>query len=103
MVNPPQPATVCAPSAEVVARLIEGDVLIVPIVSGIGDADEEIFTLNETGRALWLLLDGRRTLRDAAELLSTAYAAPAAEIEADVIGLAAALLERRILVECPPR
>ena len=35
------PACVCVPSRDVVAREIEGDLIIVPLVSGIGDADDE--------------------------------------------------------------
>jgi hypothetical protein len=45
--------TICAPSDDVVAREIEGDIMIVPLVAGIGDADDELYTLNETGRAIW--------------------------------------------------
>ena len=40
------------PSEDVVARLIEGELIIVPLVAGIGDMDDELFTLNETGRAI---------------------------------------------------
>ena len=45
--------TVCAPSDDVVAREIEGEIIIVPLVAGIGDADDELYTLNETGHAIW--------------------------------------------------
>jgi hypothetical protein len=38
--------TVCVPSMDVVAREIEGDMVIVPLVAGIGDADDELYTLN---------------------------------------------------------
>ena len=38
-------------SEEVVAREIEGELIIVPLTSGIGDMEDELFTLNETGRA----------------------------------------------------
>ena len=33
-------------------REIEGELIIVPLVAGIGDADDELFTLNETGKAI---------------------------------------------------
>jgi hypothetical protein len=47
------------PSEDVVVREIEGEVVIVPLTSGIGDLEDELFTLNETGRAIWSRIDGR--------------------------------------------
>ena len=35
-------ATVCIPSEDVVAREIEGEIVIVPLVAGIADADDEL-------------------------------------------------------------
>ncbi len=90
---------VCAPSEGVVAREIEGEIIIVPLVSGIGNADDELFTLNETGKAIWQLLDGKRTLQDVSRELSAEFESPAGEIERDVLGLVEELLKRRMLVE----
>ena len=90
---------VCAPSDDVVAREIEGEIIIVPLASGIGDADDELFTLNETGKAIWQVLDGKRTLQDVSRELSAEFEFPAGEIERDVLGLVEELLKRRILVE----
>ena len=42
-----------APSEDIVAREIEGELIIVPLVSGIGDMEDELYTMNETGRAIW--------------------------------------------------
>ena len=53
---------VCACSENVVARTIEGEVVIIPLVAGIGDEEDELYTLNETGQAIWQQLDGHRTL-----------------------------------------
>jgi len=36
---PTTPDTICAPSDDVVAREIEGEIVIVPLTAGIGDAD----------------------------------------------------------------
>ncbi len=94
-----EPNTVCAHSENIVARRIEGDIVIVPLTSGIGDAEDELYTLNETGKAIWQLLDGKRTLQEVADALSLRFDGPTAEIERDVIGLAEELLKRRILVE----
>lgn len=89
---------ICAPSEDVVAREIEGELLIVPLASGIGDAEDELYTLNETGKAIWGKLDGASTLAQIASELVDEYNAPATDIERDVLGLAGELTRRKILV-----
>ncbi len=92
---------VYAVSDDVVAREIEGEIIIVPLVAGIGDLEDELFTLNETGKAIWDRLDGRRSLYDIITELGKDYQAPPEEIEADVLGLVAELVRRRMLVAVP--
>lgn len=87
------------PSGDVVARNIEGELILVPLTAGVGDLEDELYTLNETGRAVWDLLDGRKTLRDVIGLLSAEFEAPEGEIEKDVLGLATELYARRMLIE----
>jgi hypothetical protein len=86
------------PSEDVVARDIEGELIIVPLASGIGDMEDELYTLNETGKAIWNLLDGTRSLRQIAEDLSIEYNAPVSEVERDVTGLVTELARRKILI-----
>jgi hypothetical protein len=90
---------VCIPSEDIVAREIEGDIVIVPLVSGIGDADDELYTLNETGKAIWTLMDGRRNLQQIVDSLSSEYEDDQNKIEGDVLGLVAELVRRKMLVE----
>jgi len=85
------------PSEDVVARDIEGELILVPITSGIGDMEDEIYTLNNTGRAIWSKLDGC-TLGQVAQSLRDEFEAPAGEIEADVVGLVGELFKRRMVV-----
>ena len=87
------------PSEDVVAREIQGEFIIIPIASGIGDLEDDLFTLNETGRAIWGKLNGRRDLKEIAKDLSLEFEGSPDEIEKDVIGLAKELLKRRMLVE----
>jgi len=87
------------PSEDVVAREIEGELIIVPLASGIGDMEDELFTLNETGRAIWDRLDGKKNLQEIATELHVEFKAKAEDIEQDVVGLTAELLKRRMLVE----
>jgi hypothetical protein len=89
------------PSDEIVAREIEGELIIVPLASGMGDLEDELYSFNETGRALWSRLDGRASLGEIAASLAEEYEAPLEEIETDLQGLVSELLRRRILVVQP--
>ena len=89
---------VYAPSEDIVARSIEGELIIVPLAAGIGDLEDELYTLNETGKAIWDRLDGKKKLREILAELSTEFEAPAGEIEKDLIGLVDELVRRKILV-----
>lgn len=89
--------TICVPSENIVSREIEGDMIIVPLVAGIGDADDELYTLNETGKAIWKKLDGEKSLGQVEAELVEEFSAPADEIKKDVLGFAAEMVNRRIL------
>jgi len=93
--------TAYVPSEDIVAREIEGELIIVPLVAGIGNMEDELFTLNEAGRAIWDKLDGQKRLEEVVKELSIEFEASEGEIEKDVMGLAQELLKRRIIVEVP--
>ena len=93
------PDKLYVPSEEIVAREIEGELIIVPLVSGIGGVEDDLLSLNETGKAIWNRLDGKNDLKKVIETLSEEFEAPAGEIEKDVLGLVEELLKRRMLVE----
>ena len=87
------------PSQDVVARELEGEIVIIPLVSDIGDIEDELYTLNETGQAVWRKLDGSRPLRQVAAELAAEFEAPAGDIEQDVLGLVRELVTRRMVVK----
>jgi hypothetical protein len=87
------------PSEDIVARVIEDELIIVPLAAGIGDLEDELYSLNDTGRAIWSRLDGQRSLQEIARQLTGEYDAEVGEIESDVRGLVEELLGRRMLVE----
>jgi hypothetical protein len=91
--------TVYAPSDDVVAREIEGELIIVPLSAGIGDIEGELYTVNMTAKAIWDRLDGKRNLDEVITMLTQAYDAPRSDIERDVLGLVEELVRRRIVVE----
>ncbi|MFC1597527.1 PqqD family protein [Planctomycetota bacterium] len=89
---------VYAPSSDVVAREIEGELIIVPVIAGIGDEDDELYTLNETGKDVWTRLDGRNSLNDVILELVAEYDVDEGVIRRDVVGLVEELVKREIVV-----
>jgi hypothetical protein len=87
------------PSNDVVAREVMGKILIVPLISGIGDMEDEIYTLNETGRIIWDRLSRGQSVRSVIASLSGEFEAETCEIENDVTGLMKELIKRKMLVE----
>ena len=90
--------TVPRPSSDVVARVMEGEIIIVPLATGIGDMEDELYTLNDTGKAVWDRLDGRRTLGQVVKDLAVEFDAPESVLQTDVLGLVDELLKRKILI-----
>jgi hypothetical protein len=84
-------------SDDVVAREIEGEIIIVPLVTSV--TWRTSFTLNETGKAIWELLDGRRSLHEVARKLAEKYQAEPEKIQTDVLGLVGELFRRGMVVE----
>jgi hypothetical protein len=89
---------ICAPSDDIVAREIEGEIVIVPLASGIGDTEDELYSLNETGQAIWKHLDGARTLSAVVDALAQEYETPRTKLEIDVLDFAGEMVRRGILV-----
>lgn len=72
------------PSEDIVTREIEGELILIPLMAGIGDIEDELFALNPTGKAIWESLDGCRTLTEVIDTLGARYAQPATAIREDV-------------------
>ena len=89
---------ICTASEDVVSREIEGELIIVPLAAGIGDTEDDLYTMNETGKAIWSRLDGKRTLRAVSVELAAEFNAPPGEIEKDVLGMATELVRRKMLI-----
>lgn len=85
-------------SDDVVAREIQGEFILIPVTSGIADMEDEIFALNETGKAIWHRLDGTRTLKEVVEDLSLEFSGSPENIRNDALGLVGELLKRKMVV-----
>lgn len=90
---------VLAVSEDVVAREVEGEFLIIPIASGVGDMEDELYSLNECGKAIWDKLDGQKNLDKIKDELVEEYDVTADAIKTDILGFVAELLKRKILVK----
>jgi hypothetical protein len=86
-------------SSDVVSREIDGALIIVPLTSGVGDMEDDLFSMNESGTEIWNMLDGKKTLQEIIEALAQQYRAEQGEIEQDVAGIVTELLKRRMIVE----
>ncbi|MBD3386646.1 PqqD family peptide modification chaperone [candidate division KSB1 bacterium] len=85
------------PSEDIVARKIEDEMLIIPLASGIGDLEEELYSLNETAQVIWQYLDGKNTLENIVDLLLTRFDTTREALEEDVFGLLQELYNRGIV------
>jgi hypothetical protein len=90
---------VYAKSDEVVAREIKGQIVIVPMAKGIGDMEDELYTLNETGRDLWDRLDGKTATGDIVAAFEEDYDAKKEVIRDEVTALMEELIKRKMLVK----
>ncbi len=81
----------------VVSREIEGEIIIVPLTAGIGDSEDDLFSLNETGKAVWGYLDGTNSVLEIIDLLEKKYENDKNGITEDVTGFLSELLSRQII------
>ena len=70
----------------IISRLIDDEVILVPIRQNVGDL-ESIYTLNETAARFWELLDGQRTLADICDLVVTEYEVELEEAQSELVEL----------------
>ena len=87
------------PSDDIVSREIEGENLIIPIAAGVGDMEDELYSLNEFGKVIWDKLDGEKSLMQVAAEIVEEYDGDAQDIQGDVIHFVAELAKRNILVK----
>jgi hypothetical protein len=70
-------------SQSVVARVVAGETLLVPIRAKVGDL-ASIYSFNGTGSLIWKLLESPRTVAQLAAAVAQAYEVDAAQAERDV-------------------
>jgi hypothetical protein len=88
--------TVPRKSESSVFRKIGDECILVPVASSVADVNS-IFSLNETGAAIWDLIDGKRNLRDIVAEIEGEFEVQGQEVEADVISLIRELFEAKLI------
>ena len=86
-------------SDEVIVREVEGHVMVIPLKGGIGDLEDELFTLNKTAYSIWKNIDGERNIWQIKRELTKEYDACSNVIEKDVLGLVKELAKRNIVIK----
>lgn len=86
-------------SDDVIAKKIEDEYIIVPLIAGVGDLDAEIYSLNRTGSILWDELDGKKSLEEVIFILSQKFNISRDEIIQDVIEIVHELMEKGFVIE----
>ena len=70
-------------STSVVARVVAGETLIVPVRARVGDL-ASIYSFNGTGTLIWKLLESPRTVAELSAAVVGKYAVESAQAERDV-------------------
>jgi hypothetical protein len=88
------PRFVC--NREVVARHIEGELVIVPIRSGVGDLNS-LYTLNAVGAVLWEFMTVGHTLDEMVSRVCNEFEVPASRAENDIQEFLDSMLAEKLI------
>jgi hypothetical protein len=82
---------------EVVSRRIEGELIIVPIRSGVGDLNS-LYTLNPVGSVLWEFMTEGHTLGEMVQRVCDEFEVTKAQARKDVATFLDSLLEEKLVL-----
>ena len=88
--------TILKKSENVVFRKIQDEYILVPIVASAADV-ESIFILNETGAAVWEMIDGVRKLSDIVGNIKSEYESEGEQTERDIMAFVDDMMEARVV------
>jgi len=89
-------AAVYKKNANVVARPVGDDVVVVPIRHNVGDLDS-VYTFNEVAARVWALLDGTRTAGAVLDAVCGEYDVARDVAQRDIAELLASLEEAKLI------
>jgi hypothetical protein len=82
---------------EVVSRKIEGELIIVPIRSGVGDLNS-LYTLNPVGSVLWDFMSEQHTVGEMVGRVCDEFEVTEAQAEQDIETFLDSLLEEKLVL-----
>lgn len=90
--------TVFKISEDLITRSIEGEMVIVPLESGMGDLNDDLFSLNQTGSDIWNRIDGETPVKVIIQDLAEEYNASVEEITPDILDLILKMIEKKLII-----
>jgi hypothetical protein len=82
---------------EVVSRKIEGELIIVPIRSGVGDLNS-LYTLNPVGSVLWEFMTEGHTVGEMVQRICDEFEVTKTQAQQDIETFLEALLEEKLVL-----
>jgi Coenzyme PQQ synthesis protein D (PqqD) len=82
---------------EVVSRQIEGELIIVPIRSGVGDLNS-LYTLNPVGSVLWEFMTEGHTVPEMVERVCDEFDVTAVQAQQDIEVFLTSLVEEKLVL-----
>jgi hypothetical protein len=82
---------------EVVSRKIEGELIIVPIRSGVGDLNS-LYTLNPVGSVLWDFMVEKHTVGEMVNRVCDEFEVTEVQAEQDIEAFLESLLEEKLVL-----
>ncbi|HXX14719.1 MAG TPA: PqqD family protein [Candidatus Eremiobacteraceae bacterium] len=82
---------------QVVSRKIEGELIIVPVRSGVGDLNS-LYTLNPVGSVLWEFMTEGHTVPEMVQRICDEFDVTALQARRDIEAFLASLLEEKLVL-----
>jgi len=90
--------TILRKSDNIVFRKIADEHVLIPIVASAMDV-ESIFNLNETGFAIWDMVDGKKSLENIVDEIEREYDVESHQLERDVMSFVNEMLAAKLIQE----
>jgi len=84
-------------SEDVVFKEAAGEVIIVPAHRGVSAGEDVLFSLTDSGKLIWSLLDGTRTVEQVIDQVLAHYEAPQDDVKHDVVAFLEELAVRGLI------
>ena len=82
---------------EVVVRKIQGELIIVPIRSGVGDLNS-LYTLNPVGAVLWDFMNESHTIGEMVKRVCDEFEVTAAQAQRDIEAFLDSLMQEKLIL-----